>query len=94
VGSDIDPGVIANQHIRAHALEGRLFRTELEKALRSHRIVVTTIVERNCYAKARDLLKSSEGKLRRTLVDMRPPSSGPWRSEEKMATLAAWMSLS
>src|SRR5262245_16785453 len=33
VGSQIDPAKIANPHIRAHALEGRLFRTVLEDAL-------------------------------------------------------------
>jgi len=35
VGSVLDPESIANPHIRAHALEGRLFRTVLEDALRS-----------------------------------------------------------
>src|SRR5438552_344793 len=30
VGSLIEPGTITNLHIRAHALEGRLFRTVLE----------------------------------------------------------------
>src|SRR5437870_8618975 len=38
VGSVIDPDSIANPHIRAHALEGRLFRTTLETALQSRRI--------------------------------------------------------
>jgi hypothetical protein len=38
VGSVIDPESIANPHIRAHALEGRLFRTVLEDALRSRGI--------------------------------------------------------
>jgi hypothetical protein len=34
VGSQIDPALIANPHIRAHALEGELFRTALVGALR------------------------------------------------------------
>jgi len=38
VGSVINPDSIANPHIRAHALEGRLFRTTLETALQSRRI--------------------------------------------------------
>ena len=33
VGSVIDPATVGNQHIRAHANEGRLFRTVLEEAL-------------------------------------------------------------
>jgi hypothetical protein len=31
VGSQLDPASIANLHIRAHALEGRLFRSALER---------------------------------------------------------------
>src|SRR5207244_11186067 len=34
VGSTIDPATIGNDHIRAHALEGQLFRTALERAAR------------------------------------------------------------
>ena len=30
VGSQIDPAKIANPHIRAHALEGQLFRSAME----------------------------------------------------------------
>jgi hypothetical protein len=33
VGSDSDPAVIMNPHIRVHAAEGRLFRTVIEQAL-------------------------------------------------------------
>src|SRR5438552_3041453 len=46
VGSVIDPARIANDHIRAHALEGRLFRTVLERAVRSFRLPCAVIVER------------------------------------------------
>src|SRR5262245_54228601 len=38
VGSQIDPANIANPHIRAHALEGRLFRSALEQSLQHHEI--------------------------------------------------------
>src|SRR5262245_28216794 len=34
VGSVIDPDTIGNSHIRAHALEGKLFRNALEEALK------------------------------------------------------------
>jgi len=36
IGSDIDPARIGNLHVRAHALEGLLFRTAAETALRGH----------------------------------------------------------
>src|SRR5262245_19635352 len=38
VGSKIDPAGIANPHIRAHALEGRLFRLAVEEALQDQEV--------------------------------------------------------
>src|SRR5437899_8109013 len=49
VGSDLDPARIANPHIRAHALEGRLFRTVLEDALHSCGLSCSILVEREIY---------------------------------------------
>jgi hypothetical protein len=34
VGSQIDPASVANPHVRAHALEGRLFRSRLKNLCR------------------------------------------------------------
>src|SRR6185295_14108386 len=36
VGSVIDPQQVGNPHIRAHANEGKLFRTVVEDALKAH----------------------------------------------------------
>src|SRR5712691_4404670 len=47
VGSVIDPDSIANPHIRAHALEGCLFRTTLEAALQSRGIQCAIFIERD-----------------------------------------------
>jgi hypothetical protein len=93
VGSVIDPASIGHPHIRAHALEGRLFRTVLEGTLRSHRLPVTVTVERNLYSKAKSVLRRPENKLRRELTDLRRLQKGPWRAVEKSAALAAWMTL-
>src|SRR2546430_12780177 len=49
VGSDIDPARIANDHIRAHALDGRLFRTVLERAGRSFGLPASGLGEREAY---------------------------------------------
>jgi hypothetical protein len=38
VGSQIDPAEIANSHVRAHASEGRLFRSAVEDTLHDHEI--------------------------------------------------------
>lgn len=93
VGSVIEPSKIANQHIRAHALEGRLFRTVLEKSLRSRRVAVATVVERNLISKASARLRRPASSLTRTLANLRPSRKDAWRAEQKMAALAAWISL-
>jgi hypothetical protein len=94
VGGDIDPARITNPHIRAHALEGRLFRTALEDALRSGGLSCLVIVERNAYTLAAELLRRTEDELKRRVTNFGRALSGPWRADEKTACLAAWMALS
>ena len=93
VGSVIDPLTIANDHIRAHALEGRLFRTALERAVRSFRLPCSVLVERDAYAKAATVLGRPAGALKRAVTELGRPLAGPWRADEKTAALAAWMAL-
>jgi len=93
VGSEIDPTTIKNPHIRAHALEGRLFREVLEAALRSNGLDCLIIVERQIYTVAATRLRRLEDELKHLVAELDRPLSGPWRSDEKTATLAAWLAL-
>ena len=93
VGSQTDPASIANPHIRAHALEGQLFRSVLEEALRAHSICVDIFIERNAYAQGATKLKESNENLRRVIQDFGRITPGPWREEQKLAALAAWLAL-
>ena len=93
VGSDIDPQKIANPHIRAHASEGRLFRTVVEKAAKRHALRTVTTVERELLPLAAVALGRSEGTLKRALTELGDQAAGPWRAEQKMAALAAWLVL-
>ena len=93
VGSLIDPARIGNDHIRAHALEGQLFRTALERAARAARLPCATLVERALYETAATRLKRSPGALRRAVTHLGGARGGPWRADEKAATLAAWLAL-
>ncbi len=94
VGSVIDPATIANDHIRAHALEGRLFRRVLERAARAARVPCATLVERSLYDAAGTRLRRRPNALRRTVTRLGAALAGPWRADEKAATLAAWLVLS
>jgi acetylornithine/succinyldiaminopimelate/putrescine aminotransferase len=93
VGSDIDPAKVASPHIRAHALEGRLFRTVLEDALRLCGVPCVVIVERTAYSQAAKILKRSEAELKREVASWGRSLDGPWRADEKTAALAAWLAL-
>jgi hypothetical protein len=93
VGSVIDPKSIANPHIRAHALEGRLFRTVLEDALRSRGIQCAIFTERDVYPRASNVLGQSPIQIRRTITELGRSASGPWRADQKVAAVAAWTSL-
>jgi len=94
IGSQIDPASIANPHIRAHALEGQLFRTTLDDALRAHRIHTVILIERDAYSKASAHLKKASSDLRRVTQNLGRSGEGPWRAEQKLAALAAWIALS
>jgi len=93
VGSVIDPQRVGNLHIRAHASEGRLFRTVLESVLRTHDIACDIIVEKQLAQRAAIGLRCPEGEIRRTLAAFGKTLGGTWRAEEKAASTAAWLAL-
>jgi hypothetical protein len=93
VGSVADPAAIANDHIRAHAEEGRLFRRVLEAPLRAAGLSVTVTVEKRLYLEASGLLRRPEADLRKEAAAFGKAVGGRWRAEEKAAALAAWMRL-
>jgi len=92
VGSRIDPANIANPHIRAHALEGRLFRSTVAETLQDHEIRTEILVERDAYPTVAGRLKQSSDDVKRAIQDLgrsAPAKGGPWRAEQKLAALAA-----
>ena len=94
VGSRIDPASIANPHIRAHALEGQLFRSVLQESLHAHRILSDVLIERDAYARAAVQLKQSNENVRRMIQNFGRDAKASWRAEQKLAALAAWVPLS
>jgi hypothetical protein len=93
VGSQINPDSIANPHIRAHAFEGRLFRSVLEESLRACRIHTEVFTERDAYGKAAGELNRSDESVRRVIRNFGRHTLGPWRAEQKLAAVAAWLAL-
>jgi hypothetical protein len=96
VGSQIDPSTIANPHIRAHALEGWLFRDSVEQSLHDQGIRTDVLLERDAYAYVAARLKQSGDDVRRVIHSLggsRRSTAGSWRAEQKLAALAALFAL-
>jgi hypothetical protein len=93
VGSLIDPTTIGNDHIRIHAMEGRLFREVLIDGAERNGVTVSVWRERDLYAAAAQQLQITETALRKTLTALGKNAGGGWRAEQKAAALAAWMVL-
>jgi hypothetical protein len=93
VGSTIEPSTISNPHIRAHALEGRLFRTVLQETLNGLGVSSLVVIERRASVEATAVLGLTEGELKRKLSNLGACQSGPWRADQKTAALVAWMAL-
>jgi hypothetical protein len=94
VGSVKPPEAIANEHIRAHALEGQLFRTVLAEALASHGVTSTVVPERDVYREAAAILSRDPVELKVALADLGTGVGTPWQADHKLAALAAWSRLS
>ena len=96
VGSQIDPVSIANLHIRAHAFEGRLFRSAVGQTLQDYEIRTEVLLEREAYASVAARLKQSSDDVKRAIQDLGRSAAakgGPWRAEQKLAALAALFAL-
>jgi hypothetical protein len=93
VGSLIDPERISNDHIRIHALEGRLFRRVVEDAVARQQLPSSVWRQRDLSGLAAQILQQPEATVRSTLAMLGRNVAGAWRAEQKTAALAAWLIL-
>jgi len=92
VGSVTDPQTIANQHMRAHGNEGRIFRVVLEQALAKRGIDAVTLVEKKLKDEA--AARALPPQRVAAAMDQFGKTLGrPWTADEKAAALAAWIVL-
>jgi hypothetical protein len=92
-GSDIDPAKIGNLHLRAHALEGRLYRDAAAEGLAAAGIGCEVMLERDLYQQGARRLGLPEPQLRERVTALGRGVAGGWRAENKAAALAAWIAL-
>lgn len=92
-GSQIEPNQIANPHIRAHALEGQLFRTVAAAGLAAAGVRYRVILEEDLFAQGTKTLRRTEAELKSALTALGREMGSPWGVDEKLAALGAWLSL-
>lgn len=90
VASLTDPAGIANQHMRAHASEGQLFRAVLVAALERQGITVRVVLEREVYGLLATAVKRSASEAKRRVATLGEQVT-PWRAEQKVAAAGAWL---
>jgi hypothetical protein len=91
-GADRDLAKIGSFHIRAHAAEGLLFRQVLEFAAQTNNLPYRTFVEKALLAQAVSELGLSLQKLNNSLISLGQLLGPPWRTDQRFAAAAAWLS--
>ncbi|HEV3077040.1 MAG TPA: hypothetical protein VHB47_21635 [Thermoanaerobaculia bacterium] len=80
-------------HALVHTAEGELFRDALAKAAAAQGALVLPIKERELLDRYTARLGVAPGDLERHLAELGRMLGPPWRQDEKLATLAAWLAL-
>ena len=96
IGSGRVPAQLAAtlaSHIAIHTAEGELFRNALAHAAEDRGLRVMRIPERNLLAQASVTLSLSAEDLQTQVTELGKALGPPWREDEKLPTLAAWLVL-
>jgi hypothetical protein len=84
---------IGNQHIRAHAAEGILFRRVLEVSSTTNHLASFAFSEEELGDVASCALRSA-AHVKSTMLRIGRIAGTPWRADERLAATAAWIALS
>jgi len=93
VGSETNPDSIRQPHVRAHALEGRLYREAVEGAVSQSGLASRVLVERDVLGAPEKVLGKPRTELKAAFTTFAKEAGRPWRAQEKTAALAAWVAL-
>lgn len=84
---------ILASHALIHAADGELFRDSIGKACARAKLPLTSIKERDLLAAASKKLSKRPEFLHRSVAVLGRSLGSPWTQDEKLATLAAWLTL-
>ncbi len=84
---------ILASHALIHTADGELYREALVHAAQRHGLRVTKIRERDLLDQSAAALGMQAAVIQRRVHELGKPLGPPWRRDEKLATLAGWLSL-
>jgi hypothetical protein len=88
-----DLATILSSHPLLHTAEGELFRSVLSQACEHYDLPVIRIKEQALYSTASTQLGIPLEKIQSHLAEMGRSAGPPWRQDEKLAALIAWVAL-
>jgi hypothetical protein len=88
-----DLAAILGSHALIHTAEGEMFRNVLSGACEKQNLPVIRVKERELNATAAAQLGISADDIQSRLSEMGRRIGPPWRQDEKMAALIAWLAL-
>jgi len=88
-----DLAATLGSHALIHTAEGEMFRNVLSGACEKHNLPVIRVKERELNATAAAQLGISTEEIHSRLSEMGRLVGPPWRQDEKMAALIAWLAL-
>jgi hypothetical protein len=80
-------------HVLIHAAEGEFFRNAVTKACESCRLAVLAVKEREVLSRCMVAFGLSADDLQGRVAKMGKEIGPPWRQDEKLCALAAWLAL-
>jgi NTP pyrophosphatase (non-canonical NTP hydrolase) len=84
---------ILASHALAHAAEGRLYQRALEQGAESRGLHAVAIPKRSIWEEGEAACGVAGEELRRRIDELRREIGPPWAEDQKLAALAAWITL-
>ena len=88
-----DLAATLRSHALIHTAEGEFFREALVRASEHCSLTVTRIKEREIWERGAALFRLDSTDLQQQISELGRSLGPPWRQDEKLASLAAWIAL-
>jgi hypothetical protein len=88
-----DLAAILQSHALIHTAEGEFYRQILVEASEQCSLPVTRVREREVWDRGAAVLRLGSADLQRRIGELGRSLGPPWREDEKLASLAAWIAL-